>query len=980
MWYSKIASIFKFADAESKIKSYKVEDKVLQFFIRAYENKIAWNGYQIEQYDEDGNLKVDNEGNPVKLDVAIKDASDIKEYIHKILLPDLYTRFDVDADRNVYVKKIDMRKWRQRFQPGQNPEFDAAYRTFETDEKRGVEEYLEHVNKRKMETFGPYEAYFTVNKEFTAENSPFVYMFLNKMIESSSDKTLNPPPTWDILAMNEVYQEFRNSEPNFKSTKDYDEKEKELANWVQSNDAENKESLEQVCARINMTVDDARAFVRDEGLYISQKNRDAILLWNKPSPNQIRESINKLAEKLNTTVENVNKYLAHEQCRTGNFTQIYQRMLTKLNAEKTSVIDTKEFGKWIKFPQLSTVKDIIKEDGTIISKDTIIQQNYDTLDAFSQPRRWCTTKNFMAPSYLSDGDFYVWVRNNQAECAIRFLGNRIIEFAGDQTRGVHTCPTANYKEIIEFVQTRKLENSIVDHNIGTGFWKQLQETAVFNSDFFDENGNVKSEEIENIKEIIKKNPRVFAKIDVTKFDAHQDVLNDMKSVCTESWYADLVSKERGGEAVLNWGKDLPTFVQEDSRFAETFHQKLASVYKDYPASLDRVMTIYPLHWRFYPAGKQIFIDDVINVYKIGYQFADTVHNLRSRSVEEKNSLQSRKSYFDRIKANINSYCPEILQDIDFKRRRDEAEVDGIEWCLSQNVFSDSMDPQHVNAFFNDCQKAYDSYLMIKYIDYFKGVIAHASDIKSVMKKDAFEQELKKWVPKKFRSLSNYSGFLNSIIFRVYKENIVHYKHFDSKIKEENESLYADYKEYIMQQNVTLLRMTYGDDYFDEELLQDPDFRALLAQRDPSDISKIIKRINNLPSAYIELYKSDPQTAERADVIDAYVKARVRTKIMNTKRDIMRDFPLLPNVVKSIEEVKKAYQDVVEDKLRTAPVGNPYYVNCDTLDPVAFEDARIANLCQQRASAQTRRANSSWYKVAQKNMWDYLKVMEQNDEI
>lgn len=62
------------------------------------------------------------------------------------------------------------------------------------------------------------------------------------------------------------------------------------------------------------------------------------------------------------------------------------------------------------------------------------KNNIEMLKRYSIPRNWCTGRG-MASTYLSKGDFHLYVKDGEARVAIRLLGNEVAEIRGHNNDG-----------------------------------------------------------------------------------------------------------------------------------------------------------------------------------------------------------------------------------------------------------------------------------------------------------------------------------------------------------------------------------------------------------------------------------------------------------------------------------------------------------------------------------------------------------------
>jgi hypothetical protein len=126
------------------------------------------------------------------------------------------------------------------------------------------------------------------------------------------------------------------------------------------------------------------------------------------------------------------------------------------------------------------------------------EYNLEILKSLSRENNWCTARN-VANSYLSEGDFWLYMVDGTAKVAIRLTGNNsVIEIRGKNNQ----IPKDYWEEVISFLHKSNFE---YQHNIS---YKKLLETYGFNQDLreMDETGFV------NLIDTIESKPLTYEKL------------------------------------------------------------------------------------------------------------------------------------------------------------------------------------------------------------------------------------------------------------------------------------------------------------------------------------------------------------------------------------------------------------------------------------------------------------------------------------
>lgn len=169
-----------------------------------------------------------------------------------------------------------------------------------------------------------------------------------------------------------------------------------------------------------------------------------------------------------------------------NIIKKYTKESAALDKESLKTVRSGE-GEWVNVP----------------SKDhdpTHFQENVNKLKRFSTGNHWCTAEA-MAEPYLSQGDFWLYLKGGRAVVAIRLVGNRVQEIRGKQHPDPYGQETLKpyWKEVTQF-----LANTDYDYSNNQQY-KMLQELQLFNEEI--EIGN--DERINELIDRIRKDPKNY---------------------------------------------------------------------------------------------------------------------------------------------------------------------------------------------------------------------------------------------------------------------------------------------------------------------------------------------------------------------------------------------------------------------------------------------------------------------------------------
>lgn len=134
-----------------------------------------------------------------------------------------------------------------------------------------------------------------------------------------------------------------------------------------------------------------------------------------------------------------------ESPNSSAFQKLYEKKVTELmlqDAETSEILKVPD-GQWIKIPQTDRDHPDFKA-------------NVSKVQAVSD-KAWCTSQG-MAEAYLPMGDFWVLVKNQKSELAVRFNGNAVAEIQGKANNG--QIPEEYLPDVKDLVRSGKVELTI----------------------------------------------------------------------------------------------------------------------------------------------------------------------------------------------------------------------------------------------------------------------------------------------------------------------------------------------------------------------------------------------------------------------------------------------------------------------------------------------------------------------------------------
>lgn len=157
---------------------------------------------------------------------------------------------------------------------------------------------------------------------------------------------------------------------------------------------------------------------------------NAITKGIKPDNDKLPPVLNKGV--LADCISEIDKNTKSDSKYDFDLNKMYETKLQALFLEETKM----EVGNtgWVKIPSKKT-------------DPKNFETNFEKLKALSH-KNWCT-KSFKSKSYLSNGDFHVYLENGQPKIGIRFIGKEIEEIQGEKNNG--KIPFSYFEEVKKYI-------------------------------------------------------------------------------------------------------------------------------------------------------------------------------------------------------------------------------------------------------------------------------------------------------------------------------------------------------------------------------------------------------------------------------------------------------------------------------------------------------------------------------------------------
>ena len=906
-WYVAARPLIKVAGPKEKIQQYKVVDPILQLFIMKFDSMIKWGGYSIENEEtgQDVAKKIDPKNGE----------KDIQEFIQLMVLPKLFAKMDPENPDNYLAKKFDVEKEYEFAKRNNifNPELEHAHLMHINNPEGAEKFYLNVINRQKQQTYDGWKQYLIDNPDYAA-NPAFIYMLLNPVVETSSAKTVNPPPAANPAVIGQMFQK-----------------------------------LKRVRFKYDGPIKDEAAFKKILALNKEGKTAEQISAETGVPVDQVQGAIEQNGSSKIDIIKDYQKDLVDHSIEAGR----------------------KEFSKdnqsgWLKLPMKANTKPGVDDKGNPLTAEQVYDRNLDILHNFSVPNSWCTKKNSNGPIYLSDGDFWILVDNGKAHVGIRF-GNQnqqIYEIAGDQSfaDGVsRSCPTAYWREITDLIYREGLEPKITGS--AKSHWDRILKERNLNKSFFNEDGTPNFEELEWFKNELERSPELYNRVTENEnFAKYPAVVKSMQDACKKGWFRRV--EALGGhdafalaENLANNAQQMPDFVLNDPAFADNVHGRLAVMYQNAPENVGQVLDRVPNHWQVFPRGKEIFKEAVLAKYRDGIHWVAGAHGATRKTKEERRKINIANMQLEKMQEAIGKYLPELNEDRAFEIDREQAKLESAGAAIEAGFFSQDMPRQSVEAFFQNPQNI--EKISEEYAKRISG--AHKLPYKrqtedTIFMNEFMDRELNAIAPGWVRKLPSFQQLVATTKRKVLNMNIGKFVKFDEEYRNDPD-LFNAYKAHVLKSDPLKRQLLDGQGYFDPRLQQDPDFRRAVDNAQ-ENIPQIVKTINLKPAVYLSL---NPDQQQQPEILDAYLRKRVNTNAAISYSLLGKEYPKLPAFVKAREDVKEKYINVVIMLLTSALPGSSGYLKCEEIDPVAMADARVVDLCNRRAAKQGKQASLGWYR-------------------
>ena len=662
-----------------------------------------------------------------------------------------------------------------------------------------------------------------------------------------------------------------------------------------------------------------------------------------------------IAAETGVPVDHVQGVIDQNNSSKIDILKTYQKDLNEHSLEMTrQIFDEKTKSGWIKLPMKDNVKPGVDEKGNPLTKEQVWDKNLDILNNFSLPNSWCTTKNVNGPLYLSEGDFWILVENGKGCVGIRFgeKNKKIYEIAGDQSfaGGVsRSCPVTYWREITDLIFREGLEPMITGS--ARYHWERILKERDNNKSYFNDDGTPNMEEIEELITRIKADPSLYNNaIKNEQFQEFPEIMQSLQTACKEAWFKKIHALQGAdafqlAEDVAQNAAQMPDFVLRDPAFIENVHGRLAAMYQNSPEQVAKVLGKVPNHWDIYPRGKEIFKQAVINKYASGLYWKSNVFSTSRKTKEMKERIRVAKKEFEDIQKAIGDYMPELNADHEFEMAIQQAKVESAPAAMIEGYFAIDMPRDAVAQFFDNPENvdAMANNLSTK----ISPEVKDPRDVRrdhSVYLDKTFEKELSAIAPLWVRRLPGFQSFADKVKQKVLRTNIDMFRKFEPQFK--NDELFQEYKKHMLQQGALRNRLRWGDEEIDPRLLADPDYQKATGQVDDQNINQVLTIMRTRASAFLTL---PLETQQNPKIQEAYIAARATTTNDAFKALLVKEFPRLPDFMKEDQRLLNAYILTVINLLIVARPGSKQYLDCKDIDPMAYIEPRIIELCKARGT-------------------------------
>jgi hypothetical protein len=207
----------------------------------------------------------------------------------------------------------------------------------------------------------------------------------------------------------------------------------------------------------------------------------------------------------------------------------------------------------------------------------------------------------------------------------------------------------------------------------------------------------------------------------------------------------------------------------------------------------------------------------------------------------------------------------------------------------------------------------------------------------------FEKEFASTAPPWMRRLPGFQNFTNQVRDLVLQKNIDRFKWFDPAHK--TDPRFEAYKKHILERDPLKRKLDKGVENIDERLLNDPDYMRA-TQVDDTNIQQALLLMKRKASVFFDL---GPEIQQDKRVQEAYIAARGTTTNPSFRGLLVKEFPRLPNDMKHDRRLVNTYISEVINLLRVARPRTPQYLDCKDIDPIAYNEPVIVEMCRARGT-------------------------------
>lgn len=186
---------------------------------------------------------------------------------------------------------------------------------------------------------------------------------------------------------------------------------------------------------------------------------------------------------------------------------------------------------------------------------------------------WCVGELGTATSYLSDGDFWMYVKNNIPVAAIRFIGDKVAEIRGDQKTQETMSATGYWEEVLGVFKIIEKRQPIDFDSLYDYYGRNQYDLFLTFQEFNDkyEEGKEKINNIEDYKKLSHKNRARISEeeagviADALIIELSRVRFGDVKNVGPDI-PSDLIKFKKIHDAIVDmWIKKINYFASDNTR-------------------------------------------------------------------------------------------------------------------------------------------------------------------------------------------------------------------------------------------------------------------------------------------------------------------------------------------------------------------------------------------------------------------------------